>query len=150
PAQAMASDENPPIAITVNGEPWTLRRSLADSGPESRVFTWTSTPDGSFVAFGDGIHGKVPPAGARIVLAIAPSTPLPVSLHRTPTQSTPDQSLWTVVRRRADATEVEFQVPCPASDEPGHDHDSGRRAARWRKVALLLGLGLIALALWCA
>lgn len=65
----MASNEERPVTLAVNGERWSLRSTLADSGPE---------------------------------------TPLPVSLRRTAREPTPDQALWTVIRKHADATEFEF------------------------------------------
>jgi hypothetical protein len=147
---AVASDERQ-VAITVNGERWALARSLADCGPESRVFTVRSTSDGTVVTFGDdGLRGKVPTLGARIVLAVTPDTPVPVSLHRTASPPTPDQPLWTVICRQTDAIEVELSPSCEPDLRGRPDEDAAREASRWRAVALLLGAALLALAVWCA
>jgi hypothetical protein len=39
-------------------------------GPESRVFTTRSTPEGTVVTFGDGLHGKCPRPGLESSLLV--------------------------------------------------------------------------------
>jgi hypothetical protein len=146
----MASNEEQPVTLAVNGERWSLRPTLADSGPETRVFTVEFPSEGgTVVTFGDGIHGKVPPHGGRLSMTIRPETPLPVSLRRTAREPTPDQALWTVIRKHADATEFEFYAPCedtPHGTQPGEDVRHG--VTCWRLTALLLAAALLALTLW--
>ena len=52
-----------PIAI-VNEEAWEFRTSLQNSDADDRHFTVKTGLNA--VAFGDGVHGKVPPNGAKI------------------------------------------------------------------------------------
>jgi len=35
------------VIVNVDGEPWQLASSFAESGPDDRAFTVTQTPDGS-------------------------------------------------------------------------------------------------------
>jgi hypothetical protein len=146
----MASKEQRMVSLTVNGERWSLRSTLADCGPDSRVFTVrVSDEGGTVISFGDGVHGKSLPHGGRLSLTIAPETPLPVSLERTAGEPTPDQALWTVIRKRTDATELEFYAPCDESDRGAQpDEEPSRATARWRLAALIFAALLLALTLW--
>jgi hypothetical protein len=146
----MAGNEKQLITIAVNGERWSLRPTLADSGPETQVFTVDFPPEGgTVVTFGDGLHGKAPPHGGRLSMTIRPETPLPVSLRRTAREPTPDQPLWTVIRSGTDGTELELYTPCSETheNEPS-DHHPLPEVTHSRRVALWLGAALFALALW--
>ena len=146
----MASRDREPVTLAVNGERWSLRSTLADCGPDSRVFTLrVSEEGGTVLSFGDGVHGKPLPYGGRLSLRIAPETPLPVSLERTASEPTPDQTPWTVIRKRPDGTELEVYAPCEASHHAGQPGEEPSRAtARWRLVALILAALLLALTVW--
>jgi hypothetical protein len=146
----MAARDREPIALTVNGERWSLRSTLTDCGPESQVFTVrVSDEGGTIISFGDGVHGKPLPPGGRLSLRIPRGTPLPVSFERTQSEPAPDWALWTVIRDRPDGTELEVYAPC---EEPGGGDEPGegpaRVAARWRRAALILAALLLALVLW--
>jgi hypothetical protein len=149
--ETMASRDQTPVTLTVNGERWSLRSTLADCGPDGRVFTVrVSDKGGTVISFGDGVHGKSLPPGGRLSLTIASETPLPVSLERTAGEPTPDQALWTVIRRQTDATEFELYTPCEDTHHGTQGGENARHgAACWRLTALLLGVALVALALWC-
>ncbi len=49
--------------VTVDGERWTPVAQLDDVGPDDRVYSIDSE---GRVAFGDGVHGRRPPAGSRV------------------------------------------------------------------------------------
>jgi hypothetical protein len=137
------------VTLTIDGERWSLRSTFEDCGPDSRVYTVrVSDEGGTVITFGDGIHGKTLPHGSTLSLTIAPETPLPVSLERTQPESTPDQGLWTVIRRRSDGTELELYAPGAETGNGDPRADAARSAARWRLVALVLGVLLLALVLW--
>jgi hypothetical protein len=146
----MASRDREPVTLAVNGERWSLRSTFADCGPDSRVFTLrVSDEGGTVISFGDGVHGKPLPYGGRLSLTIAPETPLPVSLERTASEPTPDQTPWTVIRKRPDGTELEVYAPCEESHHAGESGEKPSRAtARWRLVALILAALLLALTIW--
>lgn len=144
----MAARDEDSITLTVNGERWSRRTTLDDCGPDSRVFTLRTRDDGgTVVSFGDGVRGKPLPPGGQLSLKIGAGTPLPVSLERTASAPTPDQALWTVIRNRTDGTELEFYAPC---EEAGASPAEAvaRAAARWRLLALILAVLLLALTLW--
>jgi hypothetical protein len=137
------------VTVTVNSERWSLRSTFDDCGPDSRVFTLrVSDEGGTVISFGDGIHGKPLPHGSSLSLTIASETPLPVSLERTQPEPTPDQPLWTVIRKRDDGTELEFYAPCEESGEGHPGAEAARATARWRLAALILAALLLALTLW--
>ena len=47
---------------------WTLADELLTSGPEDKVFILLERPDGTrYIAFGDGVNGRVPPASQTVV-----------------------------------------------------------------------------------
>jgi hypothetical protein len=146
----MAANEQQLVTIAVNGERWSLRPTLADSGPETQVFTVDFPPEGgTVVTFGDGLHGQVPPHGGRLSMTIRPETPLPVSLRRTAREPTPDQVLWTVIRKHADATEFEFYAPCEDTHYGAQRGEDTRHGMACRRLtALLLAAALLALTLW--
>jgi hypothetical protein len=52
------------VKVLVDGEPWTRISSLAEAGPDDKVYV-LNLEDGTLV-FGDGVHGKIPPAGADL------------------------------------------------------------------------------------
>ena len=137
------------VTLTINGERWSPRSSFEDCGPDSRVYTLrVSDEGGTIISFGDGIHGKALPHGSMLSLTIAPETPLPVSLERTQPEPTPDQGLWTVIRKRSDGTELEIYAPCEETGGGDPRADARRAAARWRLLAIVLGVLLLALVLW--
>jgi hypothetical protein len=137
------------VTLTINGERWSLRSTFEDCGPDSRVYTLRGGGEsGTIITFGDGIHGKALPHGSTLSLTIAPETPLPVSFERTQPEPTPDQGLWTVIRRRDDGTELEIYAPCQETDGADPRADAVRAASRWRILALTLGVLLLALVLW--
>ena len=137
------------VTLTINGERWSLRSTFEDCGPDSRVYTLrVSDEGGTIITFGDGLHGKALPHGSMLSLTITPETPLPVSLERTQPEPTPDQGLWTVIRKRPDGTELELYAPCEETDGGGPRAAAARAAARWRLLALILGVLLLALVLW--
>ena len=137
------------VTLTINGERWSLRSTFEDSGPDSRVYTLrVSGEGGTIITFGDGIRGKTLPHGSSLSLTIAPETPLPVSFERTQPEPTPDQGLWTVIRRRDDGTELEIYAPCEETDGGDPRAEAVRAASRWRILALILGALLLALVLW--
>jgi hypothetical protein len=56
------------LEIIVDGERWTPTPTLAECGPEDRCYAVLVDDDGGArLAFGDGINGRRPPSGARIV-----------------------------------------------------------------------------------
>jgi hypothetical protein len=137
------------VTLTIDGERWSLRSTFEDCGPDSRVYTLrVSDEGGTIITFGDGIHGRALPHGSTLSLTIAPETPLPVSLERTQPESAPDLGLWTVIRRRGDGTELELYAPCEEADGENPRAETQRAAARWRLLALILGVLLLALVLW--
>jgi hypothetical protein len=71
-----------------------------------------------------------------------------VSLERTQPEPTPDQGLWTVIRKRSDGTGARALRPCEETDGGGSRAAAARAAARWRLLALILGVLLLALVLW--
>ena len=106
---AVTSRREDLVTLTVDGERWSLRSTLDDCGPDSRVFTLrVSGEGGTILSFGDGIHGKALPHGSTLSLTVARETPLPLSLERTQPEPSPDQPLWTVIRQRPDGTEPHF------------------------------------------
>jgi hypothetical protein len=59
-----AYDDPEPIVVRVNGERWLRVRTLADAGPDARIFTLDDAT--GVIAFGDGVHGRVPEWGSTI------------------------------------------------------------------------------------
>ena len=146
----MAARDEDPITLTVNGERRSRRATLDDCGPDSRVFSLRMSEEGgTVVSFGDGARGKALPRGAQLSLKLGTGTPLPVSLERTPRYQTPDQLLWVVIRNRADGTELELYAPCEETGDGATAAEASERAAaRWRLLALVLAVLLLALVLW--
>jgi hypothetical protein len=63
--QALDADDDPePIVVRVNGERWQRVRTLADAEPGARVFTLDDAT--GVIAFGEGVHGRVPERGSTI------------------------------------------------------------------------------------
>jgi hypothetical protein len=54
----------PPVAVSVDGERWALVKAFDRSGPEDRHFVLDR--ESGTIKFGDGRHGRRPPAGSRI------------------------------------------------------------------------------------
>lgn len=55
------------LLVTVDASPWREVASLESSGPGDRVYVVDRGADGSAtVRFGDGRHGAIPSAGARV------------------------------------------------------------------------------------
>ena len=55
------------LEVTIDGERWQRVASLAESGPDEAAYVVTQAGTGSTViAFGDGIHGRRPPADGRL------------------------------------------------------------------------------------
>ena len=137
------------VTLTINGERWSLRSTFKYAGRTAGCTHFGSaTEGGTIITFGDGLHGKALPHGSMLSLTITPETPLPVSLERTQPEPTPDQGLWTVIRKRPDGTELELYAPCEETDGGGPRAAAARAAARWRLLALILGVLLLALVLW--
>src|SRR5436309_4285297 len=60
-------EARPRLLVTVDASPWREVGSLENSGPGDRVYVVDRGADGSAtVRFGDGQHGELPPAGARV------------------------------------------------------------------------------------
>jgi len=60
-------ETRPRLLVTVDAAPWREVTSLESSGPGDRVYVVDRGADGSAtVGFGDGQHGEIPPAGARV------------------------------------------------------------------------------------
>lgn len=53
--------------VEVNGVPWYPVQALSAAAPGAHVFTFNA-PAGR-IAFGDGAHGAIPPAGSRITMS---------------------------------------------------------------------------------
>jgi hypothetical protein len=60
--EAVADRE--PVAVFVNGERWQRVDRLAGAGPNGAVFTLDQST--GEIAFGDGVHGRVPKSGAIV------------------------------------------------------------------------------------
>jgi hypothetical protein len=63
--QALSAYDDPePVVVRVNGERWQRVRTLADAEPDARIFTLDDAT--GVIAFGDGVHGRVPERGSTI------------------------------------------------------------------------------------
>ena len=62
----MKSRDGPRVSVHVNGEPWRNIVTLADAGPDDRVFALDAAS--GTITFGDGAHGKVPAAGDSVTV----------------------------------------------------------------------------------
>lgn len=102
------------MIVTVDGQPWLLVSTFADSGPDDRVFTVTETADGgSLLEFGDGVQGAQPPAGSTIGVTYltgggAGGNSVTVSTKRFASDAMPDEALWVGIRNRTRAISFEF------------------------------------------
>lgn len=54
-------------SVTVDGSAWSAVDDLHEHGPDERVYTFAA--DTGEVIFGDGVHGRVPPEGARLKIS---------------------------------------------------------------------------------
>lgn len=63
----MRGDDGASVEVFVDGEAWTRISSLAEAGPDDKVYVLNSE-DGTLV-FGDGLHGAIPPAGADVTVS---------------------------------------------------------------------------------
>lgn len=73
PNQIYALSQSPVIkssvVVTINGTPYTYVNSLIDSGMYDAVFTTLNDANGvTYLVFGDGISGRIPPASGNIVV----------------------------------------------------------------------------------
>ncbi len=59
-----AYEDDEPIVVRVNGKRWERVRAIADAPPDAGVFTLDETT--GVIAFGDGVHGRVPERGSSI------------------------------------------------------------------------------------
>jgi hypothetical protein len=59
-----AYEDDDPIVVRVNGEQWERVRAIGDAPPDASVFTFDETT--GIIAFGDGVHGRVPERGSTI------------------------------------------------------------------------------------
>ena len=59
-----AYEDDEPIVVRVNGQRWERVRAIADAPPDAGVFTLDETT--GVIAFGDGVHGRVPERGSSI------------------------------------------------------------------------------------
>lgn len=57
-------DDVAAVEVFVDGEAWTRISGLAEAGPEDKVFALD--PEDGTLVFGDGVHGKQPPAGSDV------------------------------------------------------------------------------------
>jgi hypothetical protein len=58
------------VTVTVAGRPWRRVVGLTAEAPAAGSYAVVIAPDGSAqVAFGNGVHGQRPPAGAEITVA---------------------------------------------------------------------------------
>ena len=139
----MAADQGPAVAVTVDGVAWTVVERLEGHAPESRAVAVETTPAGWVVTFGDGVHGRRPPTGAklRITYAGGARRPVEVRLGRSVPRASPDAASWTVIR--SDEQGLEFAAPPPPSGQ------AGKGAPAWRFLAALSGVVLLSLLLWC-
>jgi hypothetical protein len=114
------------VIVNVDGEPWQLTSSLAESDPDDRVFTVTQTPDGSTVVqFGDGLHGAQPPAGSEIGVSYrsgdgANANNVTVTLDGKIEDSGIDQVLWVAIRNQCRAISFEFSERHARSEKGLH------------------------------
>jgi alpha-N-arabinofuranosidase len=53
--------------VYVGGQPWSQIAHMSAAGPEAEVYTFN--PAAGAIAFGDGAHGEIPPAGAKITVS---------------------------------------------------------------------------------
>jgi hypothetical protein len=135
----METDQEPEVAVEVDGVPWTVVEALAGHAPESRAVAVETTGGRVVVTFGDGVHGRRPPAGSRVRIAHGgPRRPIEVRLRRSPTPRSPDAALWTIIR--SDEEGLELTAPGGEGAHP--------RAA-WSPPAWVAVLALLALLLWC-
>jgi hypothetical protein len=66
-------ETRPRLLVTVDASPWREVTALESSAPGDRVYVVDRGADGSAtVRFGDGQHGKTPPAGARVHATYCP------------------------------------------------------------------------------
>lgn len=63
----MRGHDGASVEVFVDGEPWTSVSSLAEAGADDKVYA-LNLEDGTLV-FGDGVHGKIPPAGADVTVS---------------------------------------------------------------------------------
>ncbi len=69
-----AVDNNDKITIKVNNIGWTRVSSFAGFQPTSEIYTFNATT--GTITFGDGLQGKIPPAGNSIKASYTPDTQL--------------------------------------------------------------------------
>jgi hypothetical protein len=68
-------ETRPRLLVTVDASPWREVASLESSGPGDRVYVVDRGADGSAtVRFGDGRHGAIPSAGARVAATYGTGT----------------------------------------------------------------------------
>ena len=102
------------VIVNVDGEPWQLTSSLAESGTGDRVFTVTQNPDGSTVVqFGDGVHGAQPPARSGISVSYRSGdgvngNSVSVTFDGNIGDARIDQVLWIAIRNQFRAISFEF------------------------------------------
>nr|MBA2431464.1 hypothetical protein [Chthoniobacterales bacterium] len=64
---AVPAEENVPVSVQVDGVTWRWTSDLAAAAPGDAVFALE--PETGVVQFGDGVRGRRPPAGARIIVS---------------------------------------------------------------------------------
>jgi len=136
------------IEVEDHGERWIEVPSLSDSGPDDRHYVVQQEGTGVKVRFGDGRHGRRPPAGGTSVRAVyrrglgsAGDVSLGVTLQRSSKAPTEDQALWAVIRSRTDA--LSFQAYGDYAVQPGPSGPKRRRGGWW-SAAIAFVAGLLA------
>jgi hypothetical protein len=137
----------PEIEVEDSEERWVEVRSLSDSGPDDRHYVVVRGDAGVSVQFGDGRHGRRPPAGETTVRAVygsglgsAGNVSLAVTLQRTSVPPTADQALWVAIRSGTDA--LSFQTYGHYPVQPGRAEPLRRRCGWW-SAAIAFAAGLL-------
>jgi hypothetical protein len=102
---------------------------MADAGPDDEIFVIDR--DAGTVKFGDGVHGRLLPSGAEVVVAVyrrggssgnEPKDAAPIQLRRAGAVDAIDAALWTVTR--APTSSIPFQIK-QCRHRPGDQHPPG-------------------------
>ncbi|HUG47849.1 MAG TPA: hypothetical protein VMP67_05495 [Candidatus Limnocylindria bacterium] len=68
--EAYLGTGHPRVRLEIAGRAWQSVTSLADSGPDDLHYVVSEREDGATVVeFGDGVHGRRPPAGSGLRVA---------------------------------------------------------------------------------
>lgn len=92
------------VGISVDGEQWAQVPDFSHLGPKDHCYVLErDDAGGSWVRFGDGLHGQRLPSGSRLIVTYrAGSREIQViQLDRSALPTTPDLELWVAIRSRA-------------------------------------------------